>query len=353
MSLIINQRTRSLWETAQTRPEWAATRFWEYVLKGQFFIGDDWAISSQQPPTDDREDRRRVDLRIERWKSNRWQIIALFEAKKQNCSQTEVDELEHQAYNACMGLRLAFGISPRTMTISFLWCLSQQVSPILQNTSKQTALWQQSSGDGFNYMIQNDMISADKLQVLRSNCSPRPPQPPVGANSQYLGPATQLTYGSGMQPSSLYPANPTGFISPNPPQAQWPSSQFQSNIADTPPQPLLWIPPQVYTVPGIQDNNGDEEDVDGDNTMESPGHVAELDSETAIYVDVTRKVVSHMTRPSEVFFCFENRQTTKKHWRPSTIAVQGAIVSCVVYTSSKGTQYYTYALPKAKGKGKA
>ncbi|ELR06923.1 hypothetical protein GMDG_02293 [Pseudogymnoascus destructans 20631-21] len=102
MSLIINQRTRSLWETAQTRPEWAATRFWEYVLKGQFFIGDDWAISSQQPPTDDREDRRRVDLRIERWKSNRWQIIALFEAKKQNCSQTEVDELEHQAYNACM-----------------------------------------------------------------------------------------------------------------------------------------------------------------------------------------------------------------------------------------------------------
>ncbi|KFY76421.1 hypothetical protein V498_09590 [Pseudogymnoascus sp. VKM F-4517 (FW-2822)] len=55
---------------------------------------------------------------------------------------------------------------------------------------------------GFNYMIQDDMISADQLQVPRSNYSPKPPQPPVGAHNQYLGPATQLTYGSSMQTSS-------------------------------------------------------------------------------------------------------------------------------------------------------
>jgi hypothetical protein len=102
MSLIIDQRTRELWNSAQTKPEWAATRFWEYVLRDQFFKGRDWALSSQQPPTDDSDDKRRTDLRIERWTSNGWQTIAFFEAKKQRCTQTEVDELEYQAYNACM-----------------------------------------------------------------------------------------------------------------------------------------------------------------------------------------------------------------------------------------------------------
>ncbi|KFX95670.1 hypothetical protein V490_03721 [Pseudogymnoascus sp. VKM F-3557] len=92
-SLIVDQRTTSLWNSAQTKPEWAATRFWEYVLKDQFFTGRDWALSSQQPPTDDREDRRRADLRIERWTSKGWQTIAFFEAKKQNCTQPEVHEL--------------------------------------------------------------------------------------------------------------------------------------------------------------------------------------------------------------------------------------------------------------------
>ncbi|OAF62436.1 hypothetical protein VC83_00841 [Pseudogymnoascus destructans] len=101
MSLIRNRRTLSLWE-AQSRPEWGATRFWEYVFKEDIFNGRDWAISSQQPPTNDQGDRRRVDLCIERWIHDKWQKIAVFEAKKTNCSQAEINEVEYLAYNACM-----------------------------------------------------------------------------------------------------------------------------------------------------------------------------------------------------------------------------------------------------------
>jgi hypothetical protein len=62
MSLVIDDRTRAHWEKAQTKPEWGATKFWEYVLKEQFFTSRDWSLSSQQPPTDKSSNFRRMEL---------------------------------------------------------------------------------------------------------------------------------------------------------------------------------------------------------------------------------------------------------------------------------------------------
>ncbi|KFZ01476.1 hypothetical protein V500_00742 [Pseudogymnoascus sp. VKM F-4518 (FW-2643)] len=378
MSLIKDPRTLSLWETAQSRPEWGATRFWEYVFKESIFVGRDWAISSQQPPTNNQGDRRRVDLCIERWIRDSWQKIAVFEAKKANCSQAEIDTVEFQAYEACMahlldsGREQMYGMTT-IGTRARIWYVTKDddyllpMVPATVGLSDRPAYIDAHSSQaldlkkGFDYIVKNDMMSDKRLQVLRSNRSPRPSQPP--ANIPYFGPATQLTYGIAMQPSSV-PSNPTGFMSPNP------QAQFQSNM-DTPPQPvygsrplpgtlntplLYSTTPQAYTVPAVQDNqdnHGDEEVEDGDNTMESPGPVAELESGTAEYVEVTRKVVRHTLRDDEVFFCFQGRQTTRTQWRKSTVMYQDGIVRCMVYTSQKGTQYYTYALPKGKGKGKA
>ncbi|KAI9742351.1 MAG: hypothetical protein M1818_003884 [Claussenomyces sp. TS43310] len=95
----------------QRKPEWASTRFWEYVLKEQFFTGWDWTIASQQPPTNEASDLRRVDLRIERWANNKWNTILLFKAKKQECTQTKIDNLESQAYDACLAHLLYTGRS--------------------------------------------------------------------------------------------------------------------------------------------------------------------------------------------------------------------------------------------------
>jgi hypothetical protein len=373
MSLIIDLQTEALWASAQTQPECATTRFWEYVLKEQFFKGRNWTISSQQPPTNDPDDKRRVDLRIERWKTNRWQTIALFEAKKQNCSQTEIDELEFQAFNACMahliysGREQMYGITT-IGTAARLWYITKDddyLLPLVPETgglSNRKEYIEANSTEaadlkkGFNYMIQNDMISSRQLQVLRSKCSPKP-QPPVGANNQYGGPAALLTYG--LQPS------------PNPAQPQWPNIAVPTRQAvyalPATQNPTLYSTTsgsQAYTMTSVQNNNNDGEGDDGDITMESsPGldNEPELNYEKALYVNVTRKVVKHMLADDEVLYCFkardQKRETSKSQWRSSTvmgtIGGKTAVVPCVVYTSKTGTQYYTYALPVGKGKGKA
>lgn len=373
MSLIIDPQTGELWASAQTQLECATTRFWEYVLKEQFFKGRNWAISSQQPPTNDPNDMRRVDLRIERWKTNRWQTIALFEAKKQNCSQAEIQELEFQAFNACMahllytGREQMYGITT-IGTAARLWYITKAddyLLPLVPETgglSNRKEYIEANSTEaadlqkGFNDMIKYDMIPANKLQVLRSNCSPKP-QPPVGANSQYLGPATPLTYG--LQPS------------PNPAQPQWPNIAVPTRQAvyalPATQNPTLYSTTsgsQAYTMAGVQNNDDDGEGDDGDITMESsPGldNEPELNYLKVSYVNVTRKAVKHMLADDEVFYCFQagdqKRETSKSQWRPSTVmgTVRGkpTVVPCVVYTSKKGTQYYTYTLPVAKGKGKA
>ncbi|ELR02723.1 hypothetical protein VC83_00842 [Pseudogymnoascus destructans] len=104
--------------------------------------------------------------------------------------------------------------------------------------------------EGFDYMVKNDMMSDKKLQVLRSNRSPRPSQLP--ANNPYLGPATQLKYGIA---SSVYPSNPTGFMSPNP-QAQFQSPQPLYGSRQLPgtlnPSPYSATGPQVYTTDPIK-----------------------------------------------------------------------------------------------------
>jgi hypothetical protein len=101
----------------------------------------------------------------------------------------------------------------------------------------------------------------------------------------------------------------------------------------------------------------------GDKARTMPSEAGEMDvdnSEPAAgisadtpYVEVTRKVVSHMFHDDEVLYCFGGRETTKDSWKSSTILYGGKVVPCIVYTSSKGSKYWTWALPKSKGKGKS
>lgn len=190
MSLVIDDRTRAYWEKAQTNPERGATKFWEYVLKDQFFNTRDWALSSQQLPTNEASDLRRVELHIERWKNNQWHTILFFEAKKQKCSQTEIDDLEFQEYNACIahlgytGRSQIYAMTV-TGTSACLWYITKQddgllhfvpIDPGLSERAKYIEAYStgvQDLHNRLNYLIQNNKVSSKKLQVLKSNCSPR------------------------------------------------------------------------------------------------------------------------------------------------------------------------------------
>jgi hypothetical protein len=61
---------------------------------------DGWVVSSQQPPTSERGDRRRVETTVEVLQDSLQKLVV--EAKHHDASQDEIQEVEGQAYSGCM-----------------------------------------------------------------------------------------------------------------------------------------------------------------------------------------------------------------------------------------------------------
>lgn len=101
MSIVNTPRLRVLYDEAQANPEWATTRLWEHLFRHTFFTESRWVVSSQQPPTRDPDDLRRVDLVVENFQDPRDTTTVLFmEAKRASAIKDDIDTVEHQAYNA-------------------------------------------------------------------------------------------------------------------------------------------------------------------------------------------------------------------------------------------------------------
>lgn len=131
-----------------------------------------------------------MELRIEKRIGNQWYTIICYEAKKAKCTQTEIDELEYQAYNACIthlnytGRDQMYAITT-IGTTARLWYITKTDDYLLPFVPVDTALAERSAyieahstdaqqlRDGFNYVKENDNVSSKRLKVLRSNCSPR------------------------------------------------------------------------------------------------------------------------------------------------------------------------------------
>lgn len=93
--IISDGRLRHLYDAARVNDEFATTRFWEYVSHKLFFLGKDWAVSSQQPPTWNTEPLRRVDLVIEMISSRGISEPVLFmEAKRHGATEVDRREVE-------------------------------------------------------------------------------------------------------------------------------------------------------------------------------------------------------------------------------------------------------------------
>jgi hypothetical protein len=101
----MTEKLRMLLEQAdQSTYECYTTRLWEYVLSRVVCKTDDWAISSQQPPTKLHSDLRRVDLLVEKWDSqyNTFSRILYMEAKHANPSTGELQTVEYQSFTAAL-----------------------------------------------------------------------------------------------------------------------------------------------------------------------------------------------------------------------------------------------------------
>ncbi|KAI1159002.1 hypothetical protein F5B18DRAFT_638783 [Nemania serpens] len=119
MSIITDGRLQRLWNDAQQHPEWATTRLWEYIFNRVVFTESNWVVSSQQPPTHQPGELRRVDLVVEEIDTQAQTIGTLLfvEAKRANASPRDIEEVEYQAFTAACAYYVETGVeSLWTMT---------------------------------------------------------------------------------------------------------------------------------------------------------------------------------------------------------------------------------------------
>ena len=178
-----------------------------------FAVEDNWVVASQQPPTDDPQDRRRVELVVDKWTAERsTHRLFIFEAKKQSASQTEIETLEYQAYDACIthlnySGRLQMYAMRVIGTMARLWIVHRDEDYLIPWISMDKNLADKfgyieahgSEGsqieDGIKYMKNNAEMSRRRLDELRRSVlsAVESNQPAAsGSASIPISPATQL-----------------------------------------------------------------------------------------------------------------------------------------------------------------
>ncbi|CAM6003155.1 unnamed protein product [Sphagnum balticum] len=193
MSIIKSTTQWILWRDAQSRPEHGATRFWEHKLQIWFPASEGWVVSSQQPPTGENSDRRRVESLIEilHPATNSMQKLLIYEAKRSQVGVAKVDELEMQAYSACqlalqqdnrssMYALTTIGTSARIWIADSSPYLNAFIPPS-DAISDANSYIEANSTDGhyieeaIAYMKLHNLFPVAKTQVLRSLGTPEPP----------------------------------------------------------------------------------------------------------------------------------------------------------------------------------
>ncbi|KAI1296161.1 hypothetical protein F5Y03DRAFT_297709 [Xylaria venustula] len=112
MSIITDGRLQRLWTDAQQYPEWATTRLWEHIFNRVIFTESKWVVSSQQPPTHQPSELRRVDLIVEEINAHAQTVGTLLfvEAKRASASPKDIEEVEYQAFTAACAYYVETGV---------------------------------------------------------------------------------------------------------------------------------------------------------------------------------------------------------------------------------------------------
>lgn len=191
MSIVTTQVEWVLWQDAQKHDEWATTKFWEHILQKVYPAADGWVVSSQQPPTREKSDRRRVETTVEILLNGSLQKLVIKEAKKHKASQTEIEEVEAQAYQACLKyLKHSQRSEMYAMTVvgtrARLWIAYQSqdyLEPFVPGSRGLAAIEEYieaNSTDGYllmgglEHMKDHNLMPPGKSQILKSLGSPEP-----------------------------------------------------------------------------------------------------------------------------------------------------------------------------------
>jgi hypothetical protein len=190
MSIVTTDVEFILWREAQRNLEWSTTKFWEHKLQKVFPAADGWVVSSQQPPTSERGDRRRVETTVEVLQDSLQKLLVV-EAKHHNAPQDEIQEVEAQAYNGCMKyLKYSGRTAMYAMTVvgtrARLWTVHQKedyLEPYIPNDRGLAAIGEYieaNSTEGYQIMEGLEQTKIDHLlppkkgQILKSIGSPQP-----------------------------------------------------------------------------------------------------------------------------------------------------------------------------------
>lgn len=121
MSLITDPTLKKLWEVAQAKgsDEWASVALWNHLLSKYIFWEKTWVVSAESPPGD--TGRRRVDITI-KWlgDNDHFAVLKFHEIKSLNATPKDLEEVEHQALNACM----AYLYSEENKGLEFVYALT-------------------------------------------------------------------------------------------------------------------------------------------------------------------------------------------------------------------------------------
>ncbi len=359
-----------LWSQAQTNNEWATTKFWEHKIRGEFPGEDDWVVASQQPPTDDPGDRRRVELVVDKWTGTTTSRLFIFEAKKHHASQTEIDELEHQAYEACI-THLKYTqrehMYAQTVigTLARLWVAHVDEDYLVPWQPMGASLGDKSSyieahgseghliRDSWAYMKRHLEMSKKDLRRLRENVRS------VVESSQPSASYSAASTGSGFSPNYPYAASASasgmssGYTVP---PVQHPSTYSASSSAAS-------YPGYSAANPEPGPDSGDTHPINSNTKpdtgrISSPSEGASPEHETqehyplvpndAIYVDV--EVEAKKEGDTYHFFDGDHHYRKKdSDWEDRTVEYNDDIHDCVLCTrTSSGKSFWAWSLRDLK-----
>lgn len=185
MSIVNTDVEYFLWKDAQKHHEWASSKFWEHKLQKTFPATEGWIVSSQQPPTREKSDRRRVEATVECLYGNSLEKLQIIECKQHNATKAQIQEVEAQAYDACLkylnhGQRSEMYAMTTVGTLTRLWIAYKSEDYLEPFVPKGTGLAEikeyieaNSSDshyitDGWEYMKLHNLLPPPRDQILKS-----------------------------------------------------------------------------------------------------------------------------------------------------------------------------------------
>lgn len=269
MSIVNTPILKVLWKRANANPEAKTTAFWEAYINSEFPIKDNYAVASQQPPNDAPGNLRRVDLTVDKLiNESLLHRLFIFEAKKSSASQSEIDDLEIQGFEACvqhlryterehMYAMTVIGTSarlwiahigegyltpwiPKGITLSY----KAEYIPAHSNDGYRIA-------EGFKYIRKHPSMEDDKVAALRHRVVDRVEKARAGTTKYSSSP--EISSSPLASPSNTYPnlrsgasLAPVSSYTPIPhPYLQAPSSSSQNSALPT--RSLLSVEPAAAT----------------------------------------------------------------------------------------------------------